>query len=235
MAAIFLLVLQKLNSFPQPWRIRTQRILALYEIPNNNRNQLQYLNPLTQIFSNLLPSQNSTRSNSLQSVRFKAGKLPLEKFAARLSKALEQREWFVTGDADASFFDENFIFEDPDVKVSGLAEYCAGVRRIFNQDVSRAEIVRVEVNSTLPNALTVTWRLSGAVNIAYGFKIKPFIVYTDFTISPTSGLIVAQKDRFSIPGYDIVLSAFLPSFVVKRIPFLSPPAADIDTLKKQYS
>ena len=65
--------------------------------------------------------------------------------------------------------------------------------------------------STVPNTITVTWRLSGRVNIGpVGLQIKPYICYTNFTIDITSGLITKQEDTFDIPGWDIVLSALLP-------------------------
>lgn len=59
--------------------------------------------------------------------------------------------------------------------------------------------------TTVEPTVTCTWRLSGGVNIAFGLQIKPYIVYTDFTIDPQTSLIVAQEDRFDLPGWDILL------------------------------
>jgi hypothetical protein len=81
------------------------------------------------------------------------------------------------------------------------------------------------------DTLTVTWRLSGGVNIGPGLKIKPYVVYTDFKVSPKDGLIVFQEDRFSIPGYDILLSALFP-FLIGNI--LSKPAPDVEVLKAEF-
>ena len=153
----------------------------------------------------------------------------IESLVEQITPSLCAREWFVTGNIDPSFFSDDFVFEDPDVKVKGVREYAIGVRKIFDQAVSRAEVMSVDINSREQkdgeeekeeHSFTVTWRLSGRVNIGFGLNIKPYIIYTDFAVSPTDNLIVSQLDRFSIPGYDILLSALFPFL----IPFLAPPA-----------
>ena len=98
------------------------------------------------------------------------------------------------------YFDDNFQFQDPDVKLTGIESYARGVTKIFNQDTSRAQIISTVVNTAIPNTITVTWRLSGGVNIGPGLTIKPYICYTDFTVDENSGLVVFQEDRFDIPG-----------------------------------
>eukprot|EP00633_Aureoumbra_lagunensis_P002998 CAMPEP_0197295126 /NCGR_PEP_ID=MMETSP0890-20130614/34577_1 /TAXON_ID=44058 ORGANISM="Aureoumbra lagunensis, Strain CCMP1510" /NCGR_SAMPLE_ID=MMETSP0890 /ASSEMBLY_ACC=CAM_ASM_000533 /LENGTH=153 /DNA_ID=CAMNT_0042770909 /DNA_START=237 /DNA_END=698 /DNA_ORIENTATION=+ len=139
-----------------------------------------------------------------------------------IETGLRQREWFVTGNVIPELFAEDFKFEDPDVKISGIQEYAQGVRRLFDQETSRAEIVSCEQKETDDGAkVIVTWRLSGRVNIGpFGLEIKPYIVYTDLHLRSSDGLIDWQVDRFSVPTWDILLSAFAP-----WLPFLAPPAA----------
>lgn len=210
----------------------------------NDKNSIEYVNGFTKILSSLLPNikpSTNTDAKTFSNIKKgnkKIGKLPLSRLAKVLEESLIEREWFVTGLADPQFFSEDFQFEDPDVKVSGLEEYCKGVQKIFNQKISRAEVICVAVNETLVNKnntkmISVLWRLSGGVNLAFGLTIKPFLVRTDFIVSPISGLIISQKDSFSIPGYDILLSALLPA-ALWRIPFLVPPAAPAETLRQQY-
>jgi len=74
-------------------------------------------------------------------------------------------------------------------------DYARGVYKIFDQETSRAEIISTVVNDTVPNTITCTWRLSGKVSIGPGLTIKPYIVYTDFTVDPGSGLITSQKKK----------------------------------------
>ena len=234
----------------KPFAIRDQS-WRLFSSSNNfsDTNSIEYVNGFTKILSTLLPNiksetttqiKNAKSFSTTKNVNKKINKLPLSKLAKVLEQSLMKREWFVTGLADPQFFSEDFQFEDPDVKVSGLEEYCKGVQKIFNQEISRAEVIRVTVNDTTITKnnnkkmmITVLWRLSGGVNLAFGLMIKPFLVRTDFIVSPISGLIISQKDSFSIPGYDILLSALLPASLWE-IPFLAPPAAPAETLRQQY-
>lgn len=79
------------------------------------------------------------------------------------------------------------------------------------------------MNPESENTITVTWRLSGAVNIGPGLKIKPYICYTDLTVNE-DGLISFQEDRFDIPGWDILLSALFP-FLIGKV--TAPPAPPV--------
>ena len=157
----------------------------------------------------------------------KIPKLPMELLAQALDYELYHTEWFVTGHVNPIYFSStNFTFQDPDVKMNTLRSYATGVQQIFDYtNTARAEILSTMVNSnhndTNHNIITCTWRLSGKVNIGPGLYIKPYIVYTDFTICPDTGLITYQRDRFDIPSWDILLSALFP-FVIGRL--TSPPA-----------
>eukprot|EP00980_Cylindrotheca_fusiformis_P010819 scaffold2447_cov110-Cylindrotheca_fusiformis.AAC.1 len=143
-------------------------------------------------------------------------KVDLDTLAGILDYELYNKEWFVTGNVNPVYFSDSFEFQDPDVKLSGIEDYARGVYKLFDQETSRAEIISTVRNDTVPNTITCTWRLSGKVNIGPGLSIKPYICYTDFTIDENDGLIILQEDRFSIPGYDILLSATIG----KVLPFL---------------
>ena len=111
-----------------------------------------------------------------------------------------------------------------------LSEYARGVNKIFDEKTARAEIVSTDVNTTVPNTITCTWRLSGRVKVGPGLSIKPYVVYTDFQVDPNTGLIVFQEDRFSIPGWDILLSSFFPVLIGK---ITSPEAPPVEELRRQ--
>ena len=155
----------------------------------------------------------------------KSPKLSLQDLASVLDYELYNKEWFVTGQVNPIYFDDKFTFQDPDVKLTGIEEYARGVLKLFDQSTSRAEIISTVVNTTVPNTITVTWRLSGGVSIGPGLTIKPYICYTDFTVDEESGLIVFQEDRFSIPGWDILLSALFP-FLIGKV--TSEPAPEVE-------
>lgn len=186
----------------------------------------EYRNPATAFLSNFMQRSSDERPDPLADVDFGATKAPnlgLETLAAVLDAELHEKEWFVSGKVNPSLFDDAFRFQDPDVKVTGIEEYARGVTKIFDPS-SRAEIISSMVNSTVPDTITVTWRLSGRVNIGPGLTIKPYICYTDFKVDPDSGLIVFQEDRFAIPGWDILLSALFP-FLIGRV--TSDPAPEV--------
>jgi hypothetical protein len=197
---------------------------------NPKESEEEYVNPITQALGKFIAKEN--RKSVVDTIDWNIPKRKfstLDELANLLDEALKKQEWFVTGNVDPSFFSDDFAFQDPDVKIKGIKEYAKGVNKIFSQ-TSRAEVITVRVNNTIPDTLTVTWRLSGAVNLGAGLKIKPYVVYTDLRVSPDDGLIVFQEDRFSIPGYDILLSALFPFLVSAG--WLSPPAPSVEELRK---
>jgi len=185
----------------------------------------EYRNAPTAILSNFMQKEKDTEDPFVD-IDFDASKSPklsLQDLAAILDYELYNKEWFVTGSVNPIYFDDKFQFQDPDVKLTGIEEYARGVYKLFDQSSSRAEIISTVVNSTIPNTITVTWRLSGGVSIGPGLTIKPYIVYTDFTIDEDSGLIVFQEDRFSVQGWDILLSALFPFLIGKVTSEPAPP------------
>ena len=198
----------------------------------------EFSNPITKALEAFLPSSptsssSSSNSNSPIGKQSKRAKTSLASLALDLGKALKNAEWFVTGNVDNRFFSDDFRFQDPDVKVTGIQEYARGVRKLFDQTCTRGEIVSVRVNDTLPNTITVTWRLEGKVNIGGGIKIKAFVVYTNLLVDER-GLVVFQEDKFSLPSYDILLSAFLP-FLYTDMGLLAPAAPPVALLREAFS
>eukprot|EP00534_Pseudo-nitzschia_fraudulenta_P009710 CAMPEP_0201152146 /NCGR_PEP_ID=MMETSP0851-20130426/12902_1 /ASSEMBLY_ACC=CAM_ASM_000631 /TAXON_ID=183588 /ORGANISM="Pseudo-nitzschia fraudulenta, Strain WWA7" /LENGTH=247 /DNA_ID=CAMNT_0047429115 /DNA_START=202 /DNA_END=945 /DNA_ORIENTATION=+ len=207
------------------------------ENENNGSTVEEYRNVATQVLSKFMQkdkmdTDGDINSDSMAAIDFEAPKISpstsLETLAAALDYELTEKEWFVTGNVNPSYFSPDFQFQDPDVKVDSIEDYSKGVRKIFNQSTSRAEILSTVVNeeASTPekSVITITWRLSGGVNIGFGLDIKPYIVYTDFVIDPETSLVIFQEDRFDIPSWDILLSALFP-FVIGKI--TSPAAPSV--------
>lgn len=174
----------------------------------------EYRNAVTKGLSKLMQKEKMEEEASpISKIDFDAPKIApstsLPTLAAALDYELSVKEWFVTGNVNPSYFSETFQFQDPDVKIDGIEDYCKGVYKLFDQSTSRAEIISTVVNeeTSTPDrpVITCTWRLSGGVNIGLGLTIKPYIVYTDFTVDPKTSLITFQEDRFGIPSWDILL------------------------------
>lgn len=174
----------------------------------------EYRNAVTKVLSNFMQKDSmSPETDPFSEIDFSAPKISastsLETLAEALDYELIEKEWFVTGNVNPSYFSESFEFQDPDVQLKGIEEYARGVRKLFDQETSRAEIISTVVNSTTSTPekpiITCTWRLSGGVNIGFGLTIKPYIVYTDFAVDPATSLIIFQEDRFDLPPWDILL------------------------------
>ena len=192
----------------------------------------EYRDPLTKFFGGFITvDKTNDRLSAIDWQQPKRKKVSLQSLAKSLEVELTKKEWFVNGNIDPSYFSNDFSFQDPDVKIKGIEQYARGVNKIFSQRNSRAEIIAVRKNTEMTDTLTVTWRLSGSVNLGPGIQIKPFVVLTDLKVSPVDGLIVFQEDRFTLPGPDIVLSAFFPFLIDK---FLLPPALSADILRSQF-
>lgn len=183
-----------------------------------------YRNVQTAFLSNFLPKQDRLNANQQRvenEINFEIPKTPIldiERLARILDAELYEKQWFVTGNVVPQYFSNDFSFQDPDVQVNGIQEYARGVAKIFDETCV-ADILSTVVSSS--NTITCTWRLSGRVNIGPGLTIKPYIVYTDFTVDTNTGLIVFQEDRFDIPGWDILLSSLFPFLIGK----VTAPAA----------
>ena len=192
-------------------------------------------NPLISLLGTLLPSKGGeaqqTAVDALADIDWESPKargLSTEQMAGRIDTGLRERGWFVTGRGMPELFSDSFRFSDPDVQLDGYEPYCRQVRRLFNQETSAMEVVCAA--ATGPRAITVVWRLSGGVNLgAFGVAIKPYVVTTTLE-TDADGLVSAQEDHFSIPGYDILLSALLPPLR----PLLQPEAPPVSVLASRY-
>ena len=177
----------------------------------------EYTNPVAKAFSAYItpPDMDEISSGErrvdLDSIDWgcrKRRKTNLKRLSSDLSKAITQSEWFVTGNVDPKFFSDDFAFQDPDVKTSGIENYARGVSRVFAPG-TRAEVIASEVDEE-SSIITITWRLEGRVSIGPGLPIKAFLVFSDLTVN-SAGLVSFQRDRFSLPGWDIFLSALFPA------------------------
>jgi len=185
------------------------------------------------VLSNFMQEDEDSSSNPIDSIDFDApkfNKVPLETMAKILDYELYSKEWFVTGNVNPIYFSQEFEFQDPDVQLVGIENYARGVYKLFDQDTSRAEIISAKVNEEKEDTITVTWRLSGKVNIGPGggLSIKPYICITDLKVDEETGLIIFQEDTFDIPQWDILLSAIFPFLIGKVTSEPAPPVDRVD-------
>ena len=192
--------------------------------------------PLIGLLKNFLPgtpeASSPTEHDALDAIAWDAPKrrgMSIEEMADAIDVGLREREWFVTGRSLPQYFSDQFTFADPDVSLNGIEAYSRAVRRLFDQETARCELVCC--SATAPNTINVVWRNSGRVNIGpLGFELKPYIVTTTLKTDLTDGLIVSQRDEFVADG---------PGLLLYQVPALrslaAPAAPGVDVLRQSYS
>jgi hypothetical protein len=88
----------------------------------------EYRNAVTGFLSNFMQNaEQMNKENPLSKIDFdapKIGKVGLKTLAAMLDAELYEKEWFVTGNVNPSYFAEEFEFQDPDVRLKGIEGRC---------------------------------------------------------------------------------------------------------------
>lgn len=87
----------------------------------------EYKNAATSFLANFMQKSDTKgeepRCDPLSNINFdapKVAKKDLQTLAATLDAELYEKEWFVTGQVNPSYFSSEFEFQDPDVKLSGI-------------------------------------------------------------------------------------------------------------------
>ena len=87
---------------------------------------------------------------------------------------VEQRQYYVTGQMNASVYSETCYFDgpDPDMPVRSLVRYRDALHGLFDPELSRFDLVAIVPRG--PNAFAAYWRLEGALQLPWRPTIKPF-------------------------------------------------------------
>lgn len=122
--------------------------------------------------------------------------------------------WLITGRINPIYFSKNFLATDIDrINYDSLEAYARSMYYGYDQDISRAQTISCVKSGD--NTITVTARISGRKFATIGgmkkmVNLKPYLQYTDYIVSPKTGLIISQEDRAAIPTWDIYLSGTMP-------------------------
>lgn len=153
-------------------------------------------------------------------------RLTIEQMADAINDGLVENSWFVTGRGRPELFSDHFTFSDPQVSLVGYEQYCRSVRKLFDQNTARCELVCC--SATGPDTIAVLSRNSGKVNLGgVQIDLKPYVVTTTLKTDPNDGnLVVSQVDEFDSDPVGLLLY---------QVPLLRPlagePAASVDELK----
>ena len=179
--------------------------------------------------NSLLKDDGDMASNPLDKIDWNKPKkqnLNIEQMADAINDGLVENEWFVTGIGKPEYFSSKFKFSDPQVSLDSFEAYCRGVRKLFDQDTARCELICC--SATSPTTITVLWRNSGKVNLGGGIELKPYLVTSTLEVDPNdNNLIISQVDEFDSDPVGLLLY---------QVPFLRSSAGQsappLETLKQ---
>ncbi|CAK9024713.1 Protein-lysine methyltransferase C42C1.13 [Durusdinium trenchii] len=150
----------------------------------------------------------------------KRAKTSLALLADEFTRAFQRTQWGVNGRVEPKFFDDNFVFRDPDVTTNGIQAYSKGTGAVL----SNCQADAIDVQLFEPDRFAIRWRIAGTANVPFpGLRIKPYIVTSTFTVN-SQGLVDSETDSFSIPTWDLLLSAVAP-----WLPGLAPPEPPVQS------
>ncbi len=136
-------------------------------------------------------------------------RLPIADVAKTLERDLVDGQYFVTGDLTREIFDDRCRFVDPTNDVVGLSRYLAALALLFDPATSRVTLRNVEVTS--PTTVETDGTLEGYLRFPWRPRVEPYAFHTVYTVDDASGLIVEQRQTWSISGARAIAETFTPN------------------------
>ena len=140
--------------------------------------------------------------------------------------------YYITGKLTKEIYRDDCFFDgpDPDMPVVGLRKYIASTAQLFDQKVSRADIIGTMETNEETRTIIVHWRLEGILNLPWHPKLKPWTGTTTYHIDE-SGLINKHMETWDISVLDAFASTLFPFLSIGAAPAAPIPsvAAVIDT------
>eukprot|EP00638_Chattonella_subsalsa_P004214 CAMPEP_0117756386 /NCGR_PEP_ID=MMETSP0947-20121206/14047_1 /TAXON_ID=44440 /ORGANISM="Chattonella subsalsa, Strain CCMP2191" /LENGTH=249 /DNA_ID=CAMNT_0005575963 /DNA_START=256 /DNA_END=1005 /DNA_ORIENTATION=- len=140
-------------------------------------------------------------------------------------REISGKGYYMTGKLTKEIYDEQCFFDgpDPDMPVTGLRKYLLFAAQLFDQRISRADLVKpIEIDKQ-SNTITAYWRIEGVLNLPWHPFVKPWTGSTLYKID-SSGLIVEHVEKWDISVIDAFVSTLFP-----ELDFGMPPALPVDS------
>lgn len=133
----------------------------------------------------------------------------------------EGRGYYVTGALTRSIYQEDCRFDgpEPDMPVNGLTRFQRTVEQLFDQNSTRADLIRPLLVYRHLYTIKAYWRMEGRLHLPWLPKLKPWTGSTTYVINPASGRIHKHIEKWDISVCDAFLSALVPC-----VRLGSPPA-----------
>ena len=139
-----------------------------------------------------------------------------ERYVETLSNDLENKRYFFTGDLTTEIFADDCRFIDPTTNVKGVERYLRAVRVLFDDARSSVRLLG-PLRLTSPTTIEGDYVAEGYLKLPWNPKVPAYEGHIVWTIapfdeaSPNAGLIVEQRQTWSVSGNKALLETFTPS------------------------
>jgi hypothetical protein len=130
--------------------------------------------------------------------------------------------YYITGKLTKEIYRDDCFFDgpDPDMPVVGLRKYISSTAQLFDQRVSRADVVGPVLIDDVARTITVRWRLEGVLNLPWHPRLKPWTGATVYHVD-ASGLVEKHVESWDITVFDAFASTLFPFLRIGQPP--APP------------
>jgi hypothetical protein len=132
-----------------------------------------------------------------------------------LTNDIAVNQYFVTGKLTEEIFADDCRFIDPTTNVKGLSRYLRALSALFDPERSRVELVG-ELRRTSRDVIEGDYIAEGYLKLPWKPKVPRYEGHIVWTMqpddgSPRAGLIVEQRQTWSISGGEALMETFTPS------------------------
>ena len=132
-----------------------------------------------------------------------------------LTNDIAVNQYFVTGKLTEEIFADDCRFIDPTTNVKGLSRYLRALSTLFDPERSRVELVG-ELRRTSRDVIEGDYIAEGYLKLPWKPKVPRYEGHIVWTMqpddgSPRAGLIVEQRQTWSISGGEALMETFTPS------------------------
>jgi len=158
------------------------------------------------------PSSSSASSGATKTTKMKT---TAERYVDTLTDDLANKRYFFTGDLTTEIFADECRFIDPTTNVKGVERYLRAVRVLFDDSRSSVRLL-APLRLTSPTTIEGDYVAEGYLKLPWNPKVPAYEGHIVWTIapddgSPSAGLIVEQRQTWSVSGNKALLETFTPS------------------------
>ena len=162
----------------------------------------------------------TTRTTTTGGKRRVGRETTLEELRTTLARDVGVEAYFVTGRLTEAAFAEDCRFVDPTTDVKGLRRYLNALGALFDPQRSSVELLgELEARETADGGGEIrgTYALEGYLRLPWRPKVPRYEGRITWTVAPNdgganAGLIVEQRQTWSVSGFDALRETFTPSF-----------------------